>query len=235
MITYNIYCDESCHLPNDHEPIMVLGAVWCPLEKTREIAAKIRELKVKHHLARNFEIKWTKVSSAKLSFYQDIVDYFFDDDDLHFRTVVANKHGLDHERFSQNHDDWYYKMMFLTLQTILTPRNKHRIYIDIKDTKSQVKVNKLTEVLRNQHYDYDKSIIERVQQVDSHEIEQMQLADLLIGASGYANRTGQASKAKIALVERIRTRTGYSLQKATLLNENKFNLFFWKPQEENFG
>jgi hypothetical protein len=25
-----IYCDESCHLENDHIPVMVLGAVTCP-------------------------------------------------------------------------------------------------------------------------------------------------------------------------------------------------------------
>jgi len=25
---YNIYCDESCHLENDHEPVMLVGAVW---------------------------------------------------------------------------------------------------------------------------------------------------------------------------------------------------------------
>jgi len=27
---YNIYCDESCHLENDGEKVMVLGAIWCP-------------------------------------------------------------------------------------------------------------------------------------------------------------------------------------------------------------
>ncbi len=31
--TFNVYCDESCHLENDHQPTMILGAVWCPLEK----------------------------------------------------------------------------------------------------------------------------------------------------------------------------------------------------------
>lgn len=25
---YNIYCDESCHLENDREPVMLVGAVW---------------------------------------------------------------------------------------------------------------------------------------------------------------------------------------------------------------
>jgi hypothetical protein len=34
--TFNIYCDESCHLENDHQKVMVLGAVWCPFDKTRE-------------------------------------------------------------------------------------------------------------------------------------------------------------------------------------------------------
>ena len=35
--TINIYCDESCHLQNDKEPVMVIGAVYCPIEKKEEI------------------------------------------------------------------------------------------------------------------------------------------------------------------------------------------------------
>jgi len=31
-LIYNVYCDESCHLENDHQSAMVLGAV--PVEKT---------------------------------------------------------------------------------------------------------------------------------------------------------------------------------------------------------
>jgi len=29
----NIYCNESCHLEHDRQKVMVLGAIWCPLEK----------------------------------------------------------------------------------------------------------------------------------------------------------------------------------------------------------
>ena len=47
---FNVYCDESCHLENDRQKAMVLGAVWCPLEKTREIAVRIREMKARHGL-----------------------------------------------------------------------------------------------------------------------------------------------------------------------------------------
>jgi len=54
--TYNIYCDESCHLEHDRQPVMVLGAVWCPLEKSREISVRLREIKTRHDLPPKFEL-----------------------------------------------------------------------------------------------------------------------------------------------------------------------------------
>jgi hypothetical protein len=86
---YNVYCDESCHLENDHQQVMVLGAVWCPQEKTREISIRLREIKAHHGLPPEFELKWTKVSPAKARFYLDVMDYFFDDDDLCFRALIV--------------------------------------------------------------------------------------------------------------------------------------------------
>ena len=32
---YNIYCDESCHLEQDGQPVMVLGAVWLSHDHAR--------------------------------------------------------------------------------------------------------------------------------------------------------------------------------------------------------
>lgn len=45
---FNLYCDESCHLEHDHQKAMVLGAIWCPLDKSREIAVRLREINQKH-------------------------------------------------------------------------------------------------------------------------------------------------------------------------------------------
>lgn len=95
--SYNIYCDESCHLEHDASKVMVLGAIWCPQEKVREAAVRLREIKASHGLSETFELKWTKVGPAKLAFYREVVDYFFDNDDLHFRAlVVPDKSKLDH-------------------------------------------------------------------------------------------------------------------------------------------
>ena len=225
---FNIYCDESCHLENDHQPIMVLGAVWCPLEKTKEISLRLREIKQQYHLAKNFELKWTKVSPAKLDYYRDILDYFFDDDDLHFRAlIVPEKSLLRHEDFHQTHDDFYYKMYFDMLKVILDPEACYRIYVDIKDTRSAGKIVRLHEVLSNNMYDFSQQIIETIQSVRSYEVGIIQLADFLIGIISYVNRGLNTNTAKVALVDRMRHRSGYLLTKTTLLRERKVNLFRW--------
>jgi hypothetical protein len=230
MEIVNIYCDESCHLPNDGHQYMVLGAVTCPVEKTREVSKRLREIRERHHLPAAFEVKWTKVSPAKYAYYQDLVDYFFDDDDLAFRALVAPKAGLDHNRFDQTHDDWYYKMMYQLLTRLLVPGSSYRVYLDKKDTRSGLKVEKLHRVLGNKIHDFDRRIIERVQIVESHDVFQLQLADLLLGAVAYANRELTSSQAKVDLVGRIRARSGYELTRSTLVREQKFNVFHWRAQ-----
>lgn len=229
---YNVYCDESCHLENDRQKVMVLGAVWCPLKKARDIAVRIREIKTQHNMKPGFEIKWTKVSPAKMDFYLDVVDYFFSERNLHFRSlIVPDKSKLQHGFFDQTHDDWYYKMYFDMLKVIFNPKARYRVYLDIKDTRGGTKVAKLRDVLRNSMYDFSGEIVERIQLVRSHEVEILQLTDLLIGAVSYINRHLSGNAAKVALVERIKKRSGYDLTRTTLLKENKVNLFSWHASE----
>ncbi|HDY66104.1 MAG TPA: DUF3800 domain-containing protein [Phycisphaerae bacterium] len=233
--TYNIYCDESCHLENDGQSAMVLGAVCCPLERVREISTHLRDVKERHGLARNFEVKWTKVSPAKLAlaFYREWMEYFFNTKVLHFRAlIVPDKRQLNHAAFpNQDHDVWYYKMYFDMLKVILSPNAKYRIYIDIKDTCGAVKQKKLHEVLCNNQLDFQREIIERVQQIRSHESEILQLADLLIGAVSYINRGLAGNAGKESLVAYMRHRSSYSLTQTTLLRENKVNLLRWRAKE----
>ncbi|AMQ88523.1 MULTISPECIES: DUF3800 domain-containing protein [Marinobacter] len=228
---YNVYCDESCHLENDGQKAMVLGAVWCPKDKRLEIAERIREIKQKHGLERGFEIKWTKVSPSKFAFYQDIIDYFFDDDDLHFRgLVVPDKSVLDHERHRQDHDEWYYKMYFTMLKTVFDPDSRYYVYIDIKDTLGHEKVEKLQDILCTNVYDFSRKMIADVKRVHSHEVEHLQIADLLIGALSYLHRELSGNSAKEALIARIRQRSGYRLTLNTMMRELKFNLLIWSSR-----
>lgn len=236
MKIFNIYCDESCHLENDHQQVMVLGAIWCSEDHSRSIAKRIKGIKTKHNLSPTFEIKWTKVSPGKIDFYMDLLSYFFEEDALNFRAlIIPNKTKLCHSAFQQDHDTWYYKMYFELLKVLLYPHDRYRIYLDIKDSKSGEKVTKLHEVLSNNNYDFQRQIIERIQNVHSHEIEQVQIADLLIGCVLAANRDSEVSNAKKALVEKMREFSGYCLTRTTLIREKKVNLFRWSATEVNNG
>lgn len=225
---FNIYCDESCHLLNDGKRFMVMGAIWCPTSKTQEIFKKIRGIKQAHGLPANFEIKWVKLDGFTLKCCLALVDYFCGESDLHFRGIIADKQNLNHAAFGQTHDDWYYKMYFRLLNAILTEGNKYRVYLDVKDTRSGAKIQKLHEVLANANYDFDRSMIERVQAVKSDDVELLQLADILIGALQYSKHSTLADNAKSKLVKYVQDRCGVNFAQNTLLSAGKFNLFHWQ-------
>ena len=230
--SYSIYCDESCHLENDGFNTMVLGAVWCRRDKVSEISNRLKEIRVKHGLSPYAELKWIKISPAKEQFYLGIIDYFFDDDHLHFRgIIIPDKSILRHEEFGQTHDEWYYKMFFDLLKVIIAPDSFYDIYLDYKDTWGSKRVKKLHEVLSNNNYDFSQEIIRSVKLVRSDQVQLIQLCDLLIGAICYKNRGLTYSKTKLAIIKRIQDRTGYTLEKTTLLRERKMNLLRWNGRE----
>lgn len=233
---FNVYCDESCHLEHDRFKAMSLGAVWVPKEKTRAINKRIIEIKAKHGVKPDAEVKWTKISPCNKALYEDIIDYFFDDDDIHFRgLIVPDKSKLNHSAFAQTHDQWYYKMYFTMLKTIFVRSARYYVYIDVKDTHSGENARNLCNVLANDQYDFDHDIVRRVQPIRSDEVQLMQLVDILTGALAYRHNhaviTEDMSGTKVELINRIIFRSGVSLIKSTLLSESKMNLLVWSPRE----
>ena len=229
---FNVYCDESCHLENDGKKAMSLGAVWCPKDKTGEINKRLREIKHRHGIRPDSEVKWTKASPGNMTLYMDFLDYFFDDDDLHFRgLVIPDKSKLNHARYHQTHDEWYYKMYFTMLKTIFSRDDGYYVYIDIKDTHSAENARKLEDVCANNRYAFGHEIIRRVQPIRSEEVQLMQLVDILIGALAYRHNNmsinPKMNATKVAIVNRIIERSHYGLIKSTPLKEDKFNLFIW--------
>ena len=235
MAEINLYCDESGHLERDQVPVMVLGAISCPRSSAARVARDLRRIKQKHGMGRghpaDFEVKWSKVSASGLVFYREYLDYFFDAADLSFRAlVVRDKSRLRHPDFEQTHDDWYYKMYYQTLEPLISPENTYNLYLDIKDTLSQRKVEHLREVLSNRLRDFDRRVVARVQHVRSDEVEQVQLVDLLMGVLSYRARGLWSNEGKRRLVEHVQRRSGLTLAYTTGRARPKVNLFFWDPQ-----
>lgn len=222
----SIYCDESSHIESlKSSTIMGLGALSCWTAYKDQVFKDIRNIKEKHGLSKNFEVKWSKVSSSKIAFYKDLVNYYFDTNCLGFRCLIIDKENLNHTKYNTTHDEFYYKMIFLLIRELLHTDKSYKIYLDKKDTNGRKKIEKLHEFLCNKNYDYKKEIVQSVQEVVSHQIELVQMCDLLMGAVCYENRKLDLNMGKVELIKLIKERSGYSLTKKTLPSVHKFNIF----------
>lgn len=230
---YNIYCDESCHLSYDKFNQMLLGAIQCPIQCRKRICNDIRQLKKKHNLPENFEIKWTKVGGKKIEFYYDLIDYIFLEKNLKFKCLIFdNKDDLVKLNPSnEEYNLWYYRMYFILLNEFTNPNDKCSIYMDIKDTRGGDRIKTLQNVLCNNIYDFKKEVIRKIQLIRSEESEILQLVDLMIGAIGYYSRNKviidlkegmsyKLSNAKIGIVEKIKEITGLNLVTSSTENSN---------------
>ena len=229
----NIYCDESCHLERDIHKSMIIGGISCPIGKIRDITQKIKQLKEKHGLPRNREIKWIKISPAKQDFYKELIDLFTKESSLRFRAIkVVDKNQLNHAKFNQTHNDWYYKIYYDMLKHILQPHKNYNIYIDIKDTIGCEKICKLKEILEYKKHGENLDIL-KIQQIRSNESELLQLADVLIGAVGYYDRIKQDnySKAKKEICKLIEENLSIDFNRKSRFTDEKFNLFLWEGQD----
>lgn len=226
---YNIYCDESCHLLNDYQKVFVIGAVWVEKERTEKIFRELREIKKRHGLSVDFEAKWTKISIGKVAYYQELVEYFFKNPHLHFRgVVVPDKSILNHKVFYQDHDTWYYKMFYNLLNFFLKKGNTYNLYLDLKDSVSNKKVLELKRILSIANK--DEFVIATAQQVRSHEVETMQIADILIGALAYFHRGLNSNQGKMSIISLIEKRIGKRLIFSSGVSEEKYNILVWHPR-----
>lgn len=221
--TFNLYCDESSHLENDGKRFMLLAYVKCPYQQVRMHTERIKALKAEHGF--KGEIKWSKLSHKMYGFYHALIEYFFATD-LSFRAVVVRKGQVNNAAHGQDYDTFYYKMYWQLLYHKIDMQHHYNIYLDIKDTRSADKVNRLKDILR-----IDYSTVRNLQNIRSHESYLMQLTDVLMGAIGYLNNTDEQNMvAKKRLIERMRSISGSSLKNSTSKDSEKVNLFFIELQ-----
>ena len=164
----SIFCDESCHLERDGQPIMLVGCVWAEKKSVKLLHEELSALKAKHRA--DGELKWQKVSRSREAFFLDVVDWFFAQGEMRFRcVVVADKNKLNHAVFNRgSHEEFYYKLYYQLLHRILQPEKKYEVYIDLKDTRGRLMLPKLKEILCTAEHDFKGAMICNIQVVHSH-------------------------------------------------------------------
>lgn len=220
--TFNLYCDESTHLIHDGHPYMLLSYISIAYPQIRLAKEEIKAIKRKFNYTE--ELKWTNVHSATYKVYAELLDWFFMND-LEFRAVVVDKSQIDEKRADYSFNDFYFRMYFQLLHTKVDFQNRYNVFLDIKDTCSGEKLEKMKKIMS-----YNSSI-GTLQFIPSRESVFIQLADVLMGAINYNLRIQKGDVkgnviAKLKLIEKIKRHSNISLNTTTPLSHNKFNLFF---------
>lgn len=223
MGTFNLYCDESCHLENDPHTFMLLGFVKAPYNQIKRHKSRISTILKQHNFY--YELKWSNLSDSKFTLYKEIVEYFFDAE-LSFRAIIVNKNEIKNENFHQDFNTFYYKMYYQLLNHNINMENRYNVYLDIKDDLSADKVHTLQDIMNVKY-----GVFRNIQNIRSHESIFIQLCDILLGAVSYQNNNlDKKVTAKNRIIDMISKQTKHDLRSSTYPNEEKFNLFFIRLQ-----
>jgi len=229
---YNVYCDESCHLVSNDSKYMLIGAVYCPKYKVKKVNEYIEHLKENYNLSDKIELKWNKIDKKTEKLYLDIINYFFNNDDLKFRVIVVDKTKLDHEKYNQTENEFYHKAYYEMLKYIIIPGNSYNIYPDIKDTNSYYYHQVMLDYLRIKMSDTNKKTIKKVQPIRSYEAPILQINDILIGALSYYYRNLSGNSVKLNIINEIKKLYQNDFNISSYYSNTKFNIFIWRSRDD---
>lgn len=229
---YNVYCDESCHLISNDGKYMLIGAVYCPKNKVKKTNEYIEHLKENYNISNKIELKWNKIDKKTEKLYLDIINYFFNNDDLKFRVIVIDKTKLDHEKYNQTENEFYHKTYYEMLKYIIIPGNSYNIYPDIKDTNSYYYHQVMLDYLRIKMSDKNKKTIKKVQPIRSYEAPILQINDILIGALSYYYRNLSGNSVKLNIINEIKKLYQNDFDTSSYYSSTKFNIFIWRSRDD---
>jgi len=222
---YVVYCDESRHASGAGSGFMAIGSLWAPRHRKPEITKALRRVFRSNDL--HAEVKWSKVSAARLEAYQRVVDFFFAEEALRFRVIVVDQAKFDPDRFhGGDRELGFYKFYYELLVQWLEAGNEYLILLDFKQNQSADRYRDLRAVLTRKLKGEAKILDLTV--IDSRETPLAQLCDVLTGAvaSAWCGDV-RAGSAKARLCGHIARHRGTPHMKFASASPaiSKFNVF----------
>jgi len=223
-----VYCDESRqeYFARAGEPLdgfTLIGSLWIEAERRRTYNEQINRLREKHSYRHEF--KWNKVAPANLHFYLDLIKLFFAEE-MRFRCIVLPVRDLNAVVFhGADCELMFYKFYYQVLHHWILDDNEYRVFVDSKTNRVHNRLRVLKQCLQQANR---LAIIQDVQALPSHQVNLIQLVDVLIGAIGYKFHRERNSTSKVEVLSEIERRLGHAVA-ATSRGEQKFNIFHFQP------
>ena len=223
-----VYCDESrqqyfARAGESVDGFALIGSLWIEAERRQEYNDRIKELRAQHGYWHEF--KWNKVSPVNLHFYLDLIRLFFGED-MRFRCIVLPVGDLNAVEFHDADCElMFYKFYYQVLHHWILDGNQYRVYVDLKTNRVHNRLRVLKEYLRQANR---LAAIQDIQALPSHQVNLIQLVDVLVGATGYKVHRERNSTTKLAVLSEIEHGLGHPIA-PTARDVKKFNIFRFKP------
>lgn len=224
---FEVYCDESGQELFGTRPTgehyVLIGGLWIRTENRKAYKDHIKQLRHKYKVGGEF--KWKRVSPSRLNFFLELVRFFFDQrDEMRFRVIVLRADEMDAVRFHESGNElMFYKFYYQALHHWILDFNRYRVFVDTKTNRVHNRIQILEKCLRSANI---SSLVD-VQALPSHEVDLLQLVDVLMGAVSYKFHRRDTSAAKIGVLAEIERCLGKEIV-PTWRSENKFNVFLFK-------
>ncbi len=222
-MNFEVYCDESgleALTRKDAHRFTAIGGIWMPAEFRITFKDALTQIKEKYNI--HGELKWHKVSPAYTDLYKDLLNYFFNTQELRFRVILIESQTVDNYRFNDKDAELgFYKFYYQLLHHWIFDFNKYDIFLDYKINRNKGRLNELKKVLRASNLTSD---VNQVQALPSDQSLGIQLADVLTGLVAAKFNNEISSPTKKNLIELAETKLNRPL-KPTPKWEEKLNVF----------
>jgi len=223
-MNFEIYCDESgleALSQKEAHLYTAIGGIWMPANYRAIFKEKMNAIKHKHNVYG--ELKWNKVSPKFLELHKEILDYFFQTEQLRFRVILIEANKVDNYKFNNTDVELgFYKFYYQLLHHWIFDFNDYHIFLDLKINRDKSRLKNLKNVLDNANL---TSGIPQVQGLPSGQSLGIQLVDILTGMVNAKFNSEITSTAKLGLIDYVEnTYLGKSI-KPTPKWEEKLNVF----------
>ncbi len=191
-------------------------------------------LREKHHWGSG-EFKWEKVSKKKLHVYKEFVDIFFAHRTAEFRCLAVDQQKINYKVYHHGDKETaFYEFYFQAISRNLNLEHEYIVYTDnrtnrqperLVDMKAKINYHWLTKGAKD-------NIVRSIEARESKESNQVQLADVLLGAVGYDLEERAESPAKVELVKHIAERIGCERLCDHRGRETSFNIWRFRFPED---
>jgi hypothetical protein len=209
MSVLHVYADESC---TSHR-YLALGGIALEADYVDIVLARLKAVRDAH--STYGEVKWQKVSKAKLDFYKAYVDVFFDaaqKDEIHFNALYVDTSTFNHTKYNDGEaETGFLKLIYQLLLHKFGRKygDSYNLYVYLDERSTKHDPESLRPMLNS---DLAKREIrgapfKQLRFRNSKDCELIQLNDLLVGTVGFKknlhDKVSGCSLHKISLAEHI--------------------------------